>query len=725
MSMPPRDRAVAASGPSAEARPPFLFGPFRLDARERLLLRGGQPVALTPKAFDLLVHLVERPGRLVEKQALMAALWPEAVVEEANLAYTVSALRKALGDGQDGEQFIQTVPTRGYRFVAPVVEAPRDDFEPAVRRRGRAIAIGGVGLVALIAVFATWRWIESNRAAHPVVRFELTRVSVDDLMTPLISPDGTRVVYAATVGGQWQLYLRPLDSLEATALPGTVGGGVPTFSPDGRAISFFVPPTPTTKGKLMTLELATNRLRTLWTAGGAGEGPLGATWGPDDRIYFGSGKMGLRAVPASGGDPVTITTPRPGEDVHGVPEFLPGGRHLMFTAWRIDDVDHANVDVLSLDTGERRTILEGVSGARYFATGHLAYMKRGALFAVRFDLRTLRTHGAAVQVLGGVATSDGGAEPLYAASANGTLVYHPGPVLIPRTELSWASGAAEEHIDAPAGNYSDPSLSPDERWLAVAPHYGVHKQIWIHDFVRGTWACPDPRGFGVAPLWHPLDPARIVYTTSGSGQPALDLYSVPADGSGPPELLYASAFSKYASASSSAGRLIAFMEMHPETKSDLWLLELGDKPRARPLVRTPAWEGSAAFSADGRWIAYSSNETGRPEIYVQRVSGAAGRWQVSTDGGGMPRWSRDGHRIVYRNPKGMWGVDVVADTSFSAGQPRLLLQGQFAPTRTVANYDLTADARRLLVIRPAKEQPAVPLVVVQNWFVELAKTMGE
>jgi DNA-binding winged helix-turn-helix (wHTH) protein len=120
MSLPTRDLSGAGSGKDAEGTPVHEFGPFGLDPRERLLTRDGQPVALTPKAFDLLVYLVERPGRLVEKQALMAALWPDAVVEEANLAYTVSALRKALGDGHDGEQIIQTVPTRGYRFVAPV-----------------------------------------------------------------------------------------------------------------------------------------------------------------------------------------------------------------------------------------------------------------------------------------------------------------------------------------------------------------------------------------------------------------------------------------------------------------------------------------------------------------------------------------------------------------------------------------------------------------------------
>jgi Tol biopolymer transport system component len=546
---------------------------------------------------------------------------------------------------------------------------------------------------------------------------------VTDLVTPIISPDGTRVVYAVGAGPQRQLYLRALDSLDATALPGTVGADDPTFSPDGRAIAFFVAPTGTTKGKLITLELATGRLSTVWGLGGNGEGPLGSTWGPDGRIYFGSGYFGIRAVPATGGIPVTVTTPQPGEGRLGAPEVLPGGRHLMFMAWQSDDIDHANIDVLSLETGERQRILEGAIAPHYLRTGYLTYLKRGALFAVGFDPKTLRISGSPAQVLGDVGSAFG-VQSLYSASDNGTLVYHPGGVLSARTELSWVSEDKEEHIEAPVGSYTDPSLSPDDRWLAVSPNYGAGQQIWVHDFVRGTWTCPRTQGFSVAPVWLPLDPPQIAFTTSSPGQPGLDLFSMRPDGSGPPELLYASAYPKYATSSSSAGRLIAFMEMHPETQSDVWLLDLRGKPIARPFVRTPAWEGAASFSPDGQWIVYSTNETGRPEIYVRPASGA-GRWQVSTDGGGIPRWSRDGRRIVYRNPNGMWGVDVVTNTSFSAGLPQRLVEGRFARGGAAPNYDITADARRILLIRPSVEQPSVPLIVVQNWFAELGKTIGE
>jgi len=709
----------------------YEFGPFRLDPAERLLARGGRPVALTPKAFDLLVYLVERAGRLVEKRELMAALWPDTVVEEANLAYTVSALRKALGDGQEGEQFIQTVPTRGYRFVAPVVEqSPNHPTAPA-RRSRRRVVIASSAVLAIAGALALWRWIEANRAGRQVVRFELATIAADDLMVPAISPDGSRVVYAATQpGSPRQLYVRPLDSLEATALPGTAFAYDPFFSPDGRAIGFFidafqlakVPPAPVPpKDALMTLDLATSRLTKVCDLGRNLEFPIGATWGSDGRIYYGAGYAGLRVVPASGGAPASVTTPRPGEGYHGWPEMLPDGRHVMFAAWRSDDLDHARVDVVDLATGERQTIREGVVGPRYLATGHLTYIEKGGLFAVRFDPGTLRVSGAPVQVLGGVGSGGDGA-PFYAASATGTLVYHPGAKLVGWNEMIWKSRGGEERLPAPPGFYTDVALSPDDRRLAVAPTYGGPQEIWVHEFARSTWTRPVTQGgFSVAPLWHPADPSRIIFTTARAGQPGLDLLSVPADGSAPPELLYASAYPKYAVSSAPAARLLAFVEMHPDTKADIWLLDLRGKPAARPFLQTPFVEGWPSLSPDGKWLAYSSNESGRSHVYVRPVSGEPGKWMISTEGGGRPRWSRDGRRIVYWTLKGLMEVEVSGGAAFTASTPQLVAEGPIDPHGVTPNFEVALDGQRSLVIRKAKDQPRYPLVVVQNWFAELER----
>jgi DNA-binding winged helix-turn-helix (wHTH) protein/Tol biopolymer transport system component len=694
----------------------YEFGPFRLDPAERLLTREGQPAALTPKAFDLLVYLVERAGRLVEKRELMAALWPDAVVEEANLAYTVSALRKALGDGQEGEQFIQTVPTRGYRFVAAVRQQRPDDSSPTPRLRGLIAA--GTGVAFLVGGLVAWHRSRSDGAAGQVVRFEVATIAPRDVMTPAISPDGTRVVYAMTQGAQRQLYLRRLDSLQATPLPGTANAFQPFFSPDGHAIGFFVGVAGSDVNPiLMTLDLAGSRLTTVCATGGAGDGPLGATWGTDGWIYYGANYAGLRAVPAVGGKPVTLTTPRPGEGVHGWPQALPGGR-LLFSMWPSDDVAHTKVEVLSLSSRERRTILEGVAGARYLSSGHITYREKGALFAVRFDLRTLRVSGTPTRVLEAVAGGDDD-QPYYAASESGALVYHPGSTLVQWTQMSWIANGTEQQIAAPPGLYTDPSLSRDDRRLLVAPVYADYQEIWMHDFARGTWArLTTPGGSATAPLWHPADPARIVFTSARPGQPGLDLLSMPVDGSAPPELLWASGYPKYATTSAPAAGLVAFVEIRPDTKADVWLLDLRGKPAARPLMQTPYWEGCPALSPDGRWVAYTSNESGRSQVYVRPVSGDPGKWMISTDGGYKARWSRDGGRIVYWTRAGIMSVDVEDHPSFEAGTPKILVEGSFDAHGVTPNDELSGDGR-LLVIRKVKDQPGFPLVVVQNWFAEI------
>ena len=616
MSMPTQE---LSAGSQAEGTPIREFGPFRLDPRERLLTRAGQPVALTPKAFDLLVYLVERPGRLVEKQALMAALWPDAVVEEANLAYTVSALRKALGDGHDGEQIIQTVPTRGYRFVAPVrVVLPEPSSTSASGRSGRRFLIPVIFVIGVLAGgAAVWLWPRPDSTPRPVVRFELPAADVRDIGVPAVSPDGQHIVYSARDGtGGPQLYRRSLDRLAAVPLAGTAGGLHPVFSPDGRAIAFTV------QGDLVTLDLASGRRSRV-----AGAGALflrgACAWGPDGSLYFGRAlPEGLGVLASAGGEIRSLTTPAPGEIAHGWPDVLPDGRHLLFTVVRSETLDDSRTEVLSLDSGERRTVMEGGHGARYLPTGHLVYVREGSLIAVGFDPGSLRVQGSPIRVLEGVASLDGFEHALFSISSSGTLAYYPGGMLTERTEIVWLEDGRAAAVAASPGFYIDPTLSPDGRRLAVAPQYGVLNQdVWLHDFARGLWTrlTTDPR-FDGAPVWHPDDENRIVYTASRRGHTAVDLMTVRADGSGAPELLYESPYWKFATSSSAAAQLLAFVSIGPQG-NDIWLLDLRDKPAARPFLETRFSESSPALSPDGRWLAYESNESGEPQIYVRPLSG--------------------------------------------------------------------------------------------------------
>jgi DNA-binding winged helix-turn-helix (wHTH) protein len=400
------------------------FGPFRLDPAERLLLRDGHAVALTPKAFDLLLYLVDRPGRLVEKHVLMAALWPDAIVEEGNLASTVSALRKALGDDGDEHKVIATVPTRGYRFVMPVAPGAAHSSDAAIqssvatRRDVVRVVRRVVGILLWSLVMVAAGWILSERRAGPSGAVMDLRVGIEPAegirgpdahgerwggrnqptRTAIVfSPDGRQLVFAGLRGGHQQLWLRALDRPDATPIAGTEQAAAPFFSPDGRWIGFW-------------------SLGALWKVPVGGGAPVkicpsrlsyGASWATDDTIVFADEPDGgLRRVAAAGGAPQTLTTVdiSKGEGSHRLPHVLPGASAVVFTILAVpnDPSLGTHVALLSLETGERRILFRDGADARYVATGHLVYIASRALMAVPFDLHSLRVTGNAVGLMNGV-----------------------------------------------------------------------------------------------------------------------------------------------------------------------------------------------------------------------------------------------------------------------------------------------------------------------------------
>jgi serine/threonine-protein kinase len=741
MSMPGQD----LSRDTALSAERYEFGTFRLDPTERLLTRAGQPVALTPKAFDLLAYLVERPGRLVEKRDLMAALWPDTVVEEANLAYTVSALRKALGDGQEGEQFIQTVPTRGYRFVAAVAAPKANEPVVAPSRPAAQVAIIVAGAVILGAAAGAalmwWRGRPSPAPKASVTRFELPEtVAARDVSVPAVSPDGRRIVFAGRQGEKRQLFVRSLDTLETAAIPGTAGGRA-FFSPDGRSLAYCDRTTDPAQRGFIIVDLPSSTTSRI-AAPDCGL-HLGGVWGRDGMIYFARvPPKGLARVAVSGGAPQDVTVVPPGE-THGWPDALPDGQHLLFTVWHGSPVE-SDTRVLSLATGEVKTVLRHASRARFVSTGHLVFAEGSSLLAVSFDPRSLETRGTPVRVMEGVATGPNGML-LFQASPGGTLAYHrAGPFRLDATDLAWleTSTARVERLPAADSLYVDPVLSPDGRKLAVAPQsfdptsLGGHQDVWVHDFGRHTWTRVTSTGaVNAAPVWHPLEPERLVYSASHPPGKGLDLFTIRADGSDSPRMLYESEYNKYAGSSAPAAGLVAFTERTPRGDFDIWLLDLHGKPAARPFLQTPFNETTPALSPEGRWIAYDSdsNAAAGVEVYVRPVSGE-GQWQISADGGDRPRWSRDGRTIVYRRLRRegeaagadrMMAVTVATEPSFAAGAPRVVAEGSFSPGGTsTANYDVSADGRRLLLTYGAPDTARVPLVVVENWAEELRQKVG-
>ncbi len=742
------------------------FGPFRLDRAERLLLRGDRPVALTPKAFDLLVYLVDRPGRLVDKQTLMSALWPDVIVEEGNLASTVSALRKALGDAGDEPRTIATVPTRGYRFVLPVTRPdasrpPAPPLEPALpaaapggrSRPARAVHLAAtVVLVAATTAGATWfvapRW---HRDGSPVVHVQVGIAPAEGIVGPdlhgdrlsnrnlptrtaiALSPDGRDLVFAGVRGDQQHLWRRRLGRDEATPIAGTTQAAAPFFSPDGRSIGFW------SRGALWRVALEGGVPARICDA----RHSFGASWGSDGTIVFADERGGgLRRVSAEGGAPQPLTTvdASRGEGSHHLPHLLPDARAVVFTITAVPGAPHVTTDVAvqSLDTGERRILLPGAADARYVAPGHLVYALGETLMVVPFDPATLALTGESTVLRDGVMRHRSTAASQFAVSAASALVWlpavtSPDPTLA-RT-LVWVDqrGRATP-IPAPADAYYQPRLSPDGRYVALLTRESV-AAIWVYDTQSAVRSRVPFDGFATAPIWTP-DGRRLVFGGARAGN--VNLFSVPADGSGPEQRLTTNAAAQYPVSWTPDGEVLVFLQC--TSQCDVWALSgSGSSAKAWPVIESPADEQYATLSPDGKWLAYMSNESGRIEVYVRSFRDGGPRYQISSEGGAFPRWSLDGRRLYYCEtpdngplpmslplPPRQGHTYLVSDVStrsgFSASTPRVVFHDAdtrytlWAPT---SGYDVAPDGRFLMVevsrLPEALPPPRADVRLVLNW----------
>ena len=437
------------------------------------------------------------------------------------------------------------------------------------------------------------------------------------------------------------------------------------------------------------------------------QNPWGASWAPDDTIVFGQGPDGIFRVSADGSAPEVLipVDAAIGESAQG-PQLLPGGKAALFTLGVGGDWDEAQVVVQSLDTGERSVLVEGGSDVRYVPTGHLVYALAGTLLAVPFDLVRLEVTGGPVPILEGVmrSTVNTGAAH-FSVSDTGSLVFVAG-ISVAQSTFVWVDrqGGAEA-LPAPPRPYSRPRLSPDGQRVAV----DIEGDIWVYDIPRGTLTRLTFDGSNSTPAWTP-DGKRLAFSSTRAG-PA-SLFWKLADGSGEAERLTTSeGQGHHIESFSPDGKVLAFHAHH--TGQDIWVLPLEGERKPRPFLQTPAEEWGSEFSPDGRWLAYMSNESGRNEIYVQPFPGPAGKFQISTEGGSFPVWARNGE-LFYRNGDKMMAVDITTSPSFTAGNARLLFEGQYQ------SYDVTADAERFLMIREG-EQGATRLNVVLNWFEELKR----
>ncbi len=557
------------------------------------------------------------------------------------------------------------------------------------------------GIAALAAGALAWRAM--TRVESPqVMRFSAPNTiaarPADNYGIIAVSPDGREIVYAASLNATKMLFRRAIDQFEAKPIPGTEGAVQPFFSPDGKWVGFVA------RHKLMKVALSGGQPIELAHAAL----PRGAEWLEDDTIVFCPYFYGgIDRVPASGGTatPVSKVDRAAGERSHRWPHALPGGKVVLYSVGLGSSWDNAKVVAQRLDTGERKVVLNGGCDARYVPTGHLVYVRGNSLYAVPFDAEALEVRGQPVEVLSGVANhSAGGAE--FAFSRNGMLVYFsPGVGGDEGGQLIVVNRRGEQQpARLPAGAFSSPGFSPDGSAIAAVRDYN----IWAIDTIRGT-STRVASGARVAwPVWS-SDGSHIYYSSERFGW--WQVFARAADGSDEERQISKSDAAVVPLAMSPDGREMLVRIDRKETAGDVDLMDL--EGRIRPFARSEADELPGAFSPDGRWIVYSSDESGRAEIYVRPASGAAGRWQISIEGGIDPRWALP-DEIAYLQGSRIMAVTVKTAPSFSVGTPRLLVD------RNASDFDLTRDGRILIAEAPDAASPG-RLNVVVNWFEELRR----
>jgi Tol biopolymer transport system component len=612
---------------------------------------------------------------------------------------------------------------------------------PAVSQTWLSPSVAAVCLLMAIAGWVAFLYFRPKPPAGQAMRFEFPmpeKVTVGGGLA--LSPDGSKLAFMGRgVDGQTRVWVRSLKTLEAQPLDGTEGAmGLPFWSPDSRFIAF---PTP---GKLKKIESAGGLPLTLCDT------PLvfGGAWS-GDKIVFGT-VDGLLQVSASGGSPIPLTA----GGLDGVPFFLPDGRHFVYL-YASDQVGSGtgiflgSVDTKPQDQPSKKLLgdysapvympsSDPAFGYLLFVRGAMAPGAYGSLMAQQFDTRRMELTGDAVSI------SEKVPNMTFSASATDVLVYLTGPqpvaaggvggIIWRPGQLTWLDRQGKVlGTIGDVGLYGNLALSLDEKRVAFErsdPQNSGNRNIWLYEFARGVATrFTFDSSWDSNPVWSP-DSSRVAFGSSRAG--VLDLYQKTSNLGSEEEVLFKSGESKLPSSWSPDGRSLLYFSAWPP--NHLWLLPLGGAGADRKPVRVERSEFNQAmgrFSPDGRWIAYSSDESGRNEIYVRPFDASfaagsssaggtpiTGKWMVSKDGGYNPLWRRDGKELFYLSLVGTaMAVDVNTSGVFQAGVPKVL----FKLPPGVPSWDVSADGRRFLTVVPTASGAQSKFTVVLNWQAALKK----
>ena len=597
------------------------------------------------------------------------------------------------------------------------------------------LLLAAAGLVAGLGVLAALYFLAGREPARMEIRVPTTPVqysgTVESLRFFAISPDGRRLALrsqqnlAGTV--TVALYVATLDFLNPQLLAGTDNATQPFWSPDGREIAYFA------NGKLFRIEASGGPARPICDAAQA----YGGTWNRDGQIIYGS-TAGLFSVNAEGGKPMSLTTLEPTEVGHFWPRFLPDGRRFLYLVRMNRSSGHA-LFAGSLDSKERTKIADVDSNVTY-SSGFLLFRRQSSIYAQAFDLQRLTLSGDAVRLADGVPQSPANGRSPFDVSDTGALAYYrdlTDPMVSALDagadqpwQLTWVGRTSQETrpIGKP-GIYRGVEVSRDGTRIAVHRHDGNGGDVWVLE-PSGTEtkitfnASQDNSN----PVWS-TDGSRLTYASLRQGQ--WGLYRAAADGSRQEELLYESELPKAPMQWSPDGAHLLFWVRDPKTSDDLWIWTEADK-KARPLIHSEAAEKHGQISPDGKWIAYSSTLTSRPEIYVQPFPSGSAQWQISPDvpgpdagntvAGDWPRWSPSTNELFYLT----WGVApsqvrLLSSVSWKAIGSRFV----YEPPRPVMGffalqyphsggdyhtYAVAPDAQRMLIYQGTQTQITAPYV---------------
>ena len=596
---------------------------------------------------------------------------------------------------------------------ATAVAAPR-------RRRWAVVVLAFLaGLTAATTLLLLAPRPGSARS-HNVVRFAFDVPASRAVGTLALSPDGTHLAYDGFENGVGRLFVRAFDQAADVALGGTDGAESPFFSPDGAWIAFF------TGNRLNKVPAAGGNVETICAmpaqvmeAASPTRSTLGAsgTWSPDGAIVFSAGGSGLwRVAPGSAPAPLTTLDSRQGDLGHAWPDLLPDGRTMLFSIWTGMTFDAAPIAVSPGGAAGRQVIVKNGLAPRYLDTGHLLYAAEGSLVAVPFDARTRQVSGAGVPI--GESIGYVGRQPQFAVSRAGDLAYaaaRPEPAgTIVRVDRG---GRVEPVADMPAGVAGAISLAPDTRRLMLYCRQNRKMTLWSVDIARGVVSRIATEGNPHAAIWAP-DGRRIFFSSDRAG--AANVFAQAADGSGDAQQLVTSPRHQDPGSCSRDGRWMVYAEIDPASGWDLWKLDTMTREKTL-FHRSVRDEKLPSISPDGRWIAYTSDESGQFEVYAEAFPSGGQRVQLSANGGQEPLWSADGSRVFYRTDSALMEVKTAGGTPLSAERAVRVLEDHFARAVTLGppGYAVSPDGRSFYFLRQNAAPPSPTRInVVLGWINE-------